>query len=69
MAEYMTKDVFRDRWESDADGGGITFDDVAECAQRWGVTPRPKTKPINEVLSLVLAAAGVGATVLNGGVS
>lgn len=31
----MTKDEFKARWESNEDGGGINFDDIAECAKAW----------------------------------
>lgn len=54
----MTKDEFKKRWESDDNGGGITFNDVADCAQAWGVCSHPKTKPMNDVLKKVLEAAG-----------
>lgn len=29
----MTKEQFKKRWESDDRGGGITFNDVADCAK------------------------------------
>jgi hypothetical protein len=32
----MTKQEFKERWESSPDGGGITFDDIAKCAKEWG---------------------------------
>lgn len=28
----MTKAQFKKRWDSNEDGGGITFDDIAQCA-------------------------------------
>lgn len=34
----MTKQEFKVRWESDANGGGITFNDIANCAGSWGVS-------------------------------
>ena len=55
----MTKEQFKKRWESDEDGGGITFDDVAECAKKWGLFSSPKTHDINDVLKAVLKAANV----------
>jgi hypothetical protein len=55
----MTKAEFKKRWESDADGGGITFDDIADCAIAWGVTAHPRTKPIDDVRYKVLKAANV----------
>lgn len=55
----MTKEEFKKRWESDENGGGITFDDVAQCAKDWGIASRPFIMPIDTVLSKVLEAAGV----------
>lgn len=54
----MTKDDFKTKWESDDDGGGITFNDVAACAQEWGLFSKPKTQDIRGVLYAVLKAAG-----------
>lgn len=54
----MTKEEFKLRWESGDDGGGITFDDVANCADVWGVCRFPRTKPIHVVQYKVLRAAG-----------
>jgi hypothetical protein len=54
----MTKEEFKKRWESDELGGGICFDDVADCAQAWGLFRRPRTSQINRVLYSVLKAAG-----------
>jgi hypothetical protein len=54
----MTKDEFKKRWESDEDGGGITFNDAADCAVAWGLMTSPRTKPIHKVLYTVLKAAG-----------
>ena len=54
----MTKDEFKKRWESNDNGGGITFNDIAECAVAWGVCSKPKVRPMDEVRYLVLKAAG-----------
>lgn len=54
----MTKDEFKTKWESGDDGGGITFDDVAACAQEWGLFSAPKTQEIRGVLYAVLKSAG-----------
>jgi hypothetical protein len=54
----MTKQEFKDRWESDDDGGGISFDDIADCAKAWGLFSRPKTCRIDMVRYQVLKAAG-----------
>ena len=53
----MTKDEFKTRWESNENGGGITFDDVAECAKEWGLYTTPRIKPMGQVLYAVLRAA------------
>lgn len=53
----MTKDEFKQRWESDDVGGGITFDDIAECAKEWGIAAHPCTQPMLQMRYLVLKAA------------
>lgn len=55
----MTKDEFKQRWESDDNGGGITFDDIAKCAIAWGLSRTPKTSRIDIVRYRVLVAANV----------
>ena len=55
----MTKDEFKHRWESDDEGGGITFEDIAECAKSWGVASTPRTRPMQTITYLVLKAADV----------
>ena len=55
----MTKDEFKQRWESNDDGGGLTFDDIADCAKAWGLFRTPKTARIDMVRYRVLVAAGV----------
>lgn len=54
----MTKEEFKKRWESNDQGGGITYNDIAECAQEWGLYPTPRIHPIHEVRYQVLKAAG-----------
>lgn len=54
----MTKQEFAKRWDSDDEGGGITFDDIAECVVAWGVCPHPRSRPVDEVAKLVVAASG-----------
>ncbi len=54
----MTKEEFRKRWDSDDEGGGITFDDIVKCAQDWGIYSRPRTHELNEVVEKVIKAAG-----------
>ena len=53
----MTKKEFKERWEKNEAGGGITFDDIAQCAKDWGVSSRPKTMQIEFVRYMVLKAA------------
>ncbi len=55
----MNKKEFKKLWESDDNGGGITFDDVANCAREWGLYDRPKIHSIDSVLYSVLVAAKV----------
>jgi hypothetical protein len=53
----MTKDEFKKRWESNDDGGGITYDDIADCAKAWGLFRTPRTSQIDVVRYRVLKAA------------
>lgn len=55
----MTKAEFKARWESDEKGGGINFDDIAECAIAWKITDRPRIRPTDRILYLVLVSAEV----------
>lgn len=54
----MTKEEFKKRWESNDNGGGINYDDIAEVAKEWGLYERPKINPMHEVRYRVLVAAG-----------
>ena len=54
----MTKDEFKTRWESNDEGGGINFNDVADCAKEWGLFATPRIHPMQKVLYAVLKAAG-----------
>lgn len=53
----MTRTQFKKRWESDANGDGITFDEIAECAVAWGLFRSPKTCSMSRVRYAVLKAA------------
>ena len=55
----MTKEKFKQRWESNDDGGDITFDDIADCAVAWGLFRTPRTSHIDLVRYRVLKAADV----------
>lgn len=54
----MTKEEFKKRWESDDSGDGITWDDIANCAISWGISSKPRTKPMDDIRYQVLKAAG-----------
>ena len=54
----MTKQEFKQRWESDDVGGGITFEDIADCATKWGIASAPRTMNIQNVRYMVLKSAG-----------
>lgn len=53
----MEKQEFKTRWESNEDGGGITFDDIADCAKAWWIVSTPRIMPINVIRYRVLKAA------------
>jgi len=53
----MTKNEFKLRWESDDNGGGVTFNDIADCAEKWHLFSHPKTCQIDLVRYAVLKAA------------
>ena len=55
---YMEKHEFKTRWESNDNGGGITWDDIAECAIKWGIARTPRIIQIDRVRYAVLKAAG-----------
>lgn len=54
----MEKHEFKTRWESNDSGGGITFEDIANCAKAWGIATRPHIMQIDNVRYKVLTAAG-----------
>ena len=53
----MTKEEFKERWDSALDGGGITLGDIAECYISWGLGDKPYTKKISYVIYKVCEAA------------
>ena len=55
----MTREEFKARWESNDNGGGITYDDIARCAVEWGISATPRIKPIDVIRYKVLVAANV----------
>lgn len=54
-----TKKDFKRLWEANEHGSGITYDDIAECAQAWGISSHPRTRPIDEITYKVLKSAQV----------
>lgn len=53
----MTKAQFKKRWDSNEDGGGITFDDIAQCAVDWGLIQNPRIHRIDVIANMVTKAA------------
>ena len=53
-----SKEEFKKLWDSGDDGGGITFEDIADCAVAWGLYSKPKICPIDKVRDKVVEAAG-----------
>lgn len=53
----MTKEEFKARWESNDSGGGITFDDIADCAVAWQICTTPRIMPLDKIRYTVLKAA------------
>ena len=54
----MSKEQFAQRWDSDDDGGGINFDDIADCAVAWVIYAVPRIHPIHDVKDAVVTASG-----------
>lgn len=55
----MTKEEFKTRWESSENGGGLTYNDAADCYIAWGLGSSPCSKPMDAVLYAVLQTASV----------
>lgn len=53
-----TKEEFREKWDGDENGGGITWDDIADCAKEWGICNRPRIHDMWEIRTRVLKACG-----------
>lgn len=53
----LTVEEFKRRWETD--NPPITNNDCADCAIAWGITPHPKTMPIQALVIMVLAYAEI----------
>ena len=53
----MTKEEFKKLWEANNEGSGITFEDIANAAVRWGVCRTPRIRPMEQIRYLVLKSA------------
>lgn len=53
-----TKEVFKKKWDGDENGGGITWEDIADCAEDWGLFSRPRCYDMWKVRKAVLSACG-----------
>ena len=54
-----TKEEFNKLWESDENGGGLTCDDCADCAEAWGLCSHPRCARLTTVVYDVCMAAGI----------
>jgi len=52
-----SKKKFKELWDSDENGGGITLGDIADCAKDWKLFSTPRIHPIRKVEAAVLKAA------------
>jgi len=53
----MTKEEFKSRWESNDSGGGIKYDDIADCAVAWGISRTPRICRMDVIRYQVLKSA------------
>lgn len=55
----MTKEEFKERWDSDEDAGGITNAEIADCYVAWGLGESPYSHfYLDYVVRQVTRAAG-----------
>ena len=54
-----TKEKFKELWEANEQSSRLTFDDIADCAVAWGISSKPKIKPIQLIQYQVLKAANI----------
>jgi hypothetical protein len=54
----MTKAEFKERWDSNDEGGGITVNDIADCAKEWGLFITPRIVRMDIVTKAVVKASG-----------
>lgn len=55
----LTKEKFKELWDSNESGGGITNDDCADCAAAWGLAKIPRIMSIDKIVYMVCKAANV----------
>jgi hypothetical protein len=55
----MTKEEFKARWESDDEGGRISWLSILDCADAWGIPRHSNPKRLDVLRYQVLKAAGV----------
>ena len=53
----MTREEFKRRWEKDDNADGITYEEIADCAEQWGLYSNARIHDINEVTRRVLQEA------------
>ena len=53
----MTREEFKRRWESDEAGGGITNEDIEQCAYAWKIAKKSDGYSRPQLIALVTAAA------------
>ena len=54
----MTREEFKARWDRDSNGDGITMNEIADCAQAWGLFATPRVHPMDQVLVAVVKESG-----------
>lgn len=54
----MTREQFAERWDKDDDGDNITMNEVADCAEAWGLFATPRVHPMHQVLEAVVKESG-----------
>lgn len=52
-----TKEKFKELWDSNDERGGITYDDIADCAKAWNLCKTPRIMEMSIVVEMVLKAA------------
>lgn len=53
-----TKEKFKQLWDANDEGSGLTFEDISDCAEAWGLYSKPMIHPMDKVRDAVVKAAG-----------